>query len=133
MSAKKLKELIAQWNETKGTEDEGFKLKQRGASSIDIPPAIKYNNQGNNQYNNQNHNQYNKQYNNKDSTKEYNEMYISQVETEEDQKGTSIHLSEGEIVDMNRTYRKNTEGGIGEIKSFTTGLSKSRLSVSKLQ
>lgn len=40
MSSKKLKELITNWNETKGAEDEGFKLKQRGASSIDIPPAV---------------------------------------------------------------------------------------------
>ncbi len=40
MSAKKLKELIATWNETKATEDDSLKLKQRGASSIDIPTAI---------------------------------------------------------------------------------------------
>jgi molecular chaperone DnaK (HSP70) len=40
MNAKTLKELIGKWNETKGAEDETLKLKQRGASSIDLPPAI---------------------------------------------------------------------------------------------
>lgn len=40
MNAKALKELIATWNETKGAEDDGLKLKQRGASSIDLPPAL---------------------------------------------------------------------------------------------
>lgn len=40
MNAKILKELITKWNETKGTEDPDLKLKQRGASSIDLPPAI---------------------------------------------------------------------------------------------
>ena len=40
MSSKKLKQIIGEWNETKGTENEGLKLKQRGASSIDLPPAL---------------------------------------------------------------------------------------------
>ena len=40
MHAKKLKELITNWNETKAADDDSLKLKQRGASSIDIPPAI---------------------------------------------------------------------------------------------
>jgi hypothetical protein len=40
MNAKTLKELISTWNESKGAEDEGLKLKQRGASSIDLPPAL---------------------------------------------------------------------------------------------
>jgi len=40
MNAKTLKELITKWNESVGTEDATQKLKQRGASSIDLPPAI---------------------------------------------------------------------------------------------
>lgn len=32
--------MIKNWNETRGEEDEGVKLKQRGASSIDLPPTI---------------------------------------------------------------------------------------------
>ena len=40
MSSKKLKEIVAEWNETKAVEDESVKLKLRGASSIDLPPGL---------------------------------------------------------------------------------------------